>query len=87
MTRKLTNLSSIVSKLKPHERVAWDESCKNAGVVLEALITHLHTLQDRERKELTLDKLLGKAEPFNDLLARQAKVEALQDIIDLIVDK
>lgn len=87
MTRKLTNLSDIVSKFNAHERAAWDESCKNAGRVFDALTAHLQRLQDRERKELTLDKLLGKAEPLNDLLARQAKVEALQDIIDLIVDK
>lgn len=87
MTRKLTNLSDAVSKLNEHERAAWDESCKNAGRVFDALTAHLQRLQDRERKEMTLEKLLGGNEPVNILLARQAKVEALQDIIDLIVDK
>lgn len=87
MARKLQHLSEITLALTKDQKLAWDENFKSAGVVLDHLIAWMHKHVEKERKEMTLDKLCESTQPLNVLLARQAKIEAFQEIIDLVIDK
>lgn len=87
MGRKIQYLSEITAAFDADQQEAWKESCDNSGAVLDGLITVLQKKIVAERKELTLDRLLESHHPDKVLLARQAKIEALEEIINLVIDK
>lgn len=87
MARKVQNLSEVTARLTPDQLVGWGESCNAAGTVLNTLAALLQKRIETERKHMRLDQLTKTANPLNELLARQAKIEALEDLIDLIIDK
>lgn len=87
MARKIQYLSDVTLPLTPDQIEVWGENIKAAGTVLDSLAAYLQKQIEQERGKLTLDKLLTNAEPLNELLARQAKIEAYQKIIDLVIDK
>lgn len=87
MARKIQYLNDITLPLTKDQVEVWGENVKAAGTVLDCLVTYLQKQIEQERGKLTLDKLLTTTEPLNELLARQAKIEAFQKIIDLVIDK
>lgn len=87
MARKIQHLSDITVAFTQDQQDAWNESCKVSGAVLDGLATVLSKKIDAERKHLRLDALLKSGNPINELLARQAKIEAYEEIINLVIDK
>lgn len=87
MARKLQHLSDITLGLTQDQLDSWNENCKSSGVVLDGLVAWLEKKIHAERQEMTLDKLCANNQPMNVLLARQAKIEAFEKIIDLVIDK
>lgn len=87
MARKIQHLSELTIGFSPDEQEAWGESCKASGVVLDGLAKVLGKKIDKERKAMRLDELLKSTNPEKELMARLAKVEALEEIINLVIDK
>ena len=87
MARKLEHLSEVTAAFNQDQQDAWTESCKVSGAVLDALARTLVKKVEAERKHLRLDELLKASNPVNELLARQAKIEAYEEIINLVIDK
>jgi predicted transcriptional regulator len=83
----MQHLSEITAALTQDQLEAWTDSCKTSGVVLDNLASTLMKRIDHERKHLRLDELLKASNPMNELLARQAKIEAYEEIINLVIDK
>lgn len=87
MTRKLQYLSDITQGLDSAQLEVWNETFKQAGKVLDLLAAQLEKQIIEERKHMRLDKMMKSTNPVNELLARQAKIEALEDVINLVIDK
>lgn len=87
MTQKLSNLSKIVAAMDVEQRALWKESLSNSKSVLDVLVTYMAGKIAELEKDMRLDAVLKQADPGMAMLSLQAKKEAYQELVSLIVDK
>lgn len=87
MTQKLSNLSKVVAGMSAEQRVLWKESLHVAKPVLTVLTTYLESKVAEVEKNMRLDAVLKTGDAATTVLSLQAKKEAYQDLMSLIVDK
>lgn len=87
MTRKLQQLSKILNDLTPDEQELWKTSIQTAKPVLDVLCRVIGDKARQVDKEMRLNSLAATANPGALLLGLQAKREAYEEILNLILDK
>jgi hypothetical protein len=87
MTQKLASLSKLVAGMDAEQRALWKESLSNSAPVLRALETLMTSKINDVEKDMRLDAVLKQADPGAAMLSLQAKKEAYQELVSLIVDK
>lgn len=87
MTQKLRNLSKIVASMTAEQQALWKESLSVSKPVLDTLAVYLAGRVAEVDKEMRLDAVLKTADAAATMLSLQAKKEAYQDLMSLIVDK